>query len=347
MHPSSGAASPEGPGGLPLSAGPSSLQVAAPEDGRSPGPSPVPLFPRYGPSLIFRASTPKLRFEPFPWPLRCVSWVLVWSQLAYPFSNQVFAAVDAVAALPQASGVAGPGSTTTPPRTINRTIPEVQPPPSSPAFSDNPTEDEVFRARMFAEPLMPTGQASAEENRALAQALLTFIQRPESEDFSALTQFSAQYPQSAWRASLLFNLGLLHRQAGYCTRALAAWEEVWAATKATHEPKAKALADAVLGELMELNYRLGGTERLEALFAEIQGRDIHGPATEKNSAARATFSMMRSTPDNAYRCAPMALARLRALLNPLGLFDPPLIQPRLSTKGISLADACTLAYFLG
>ena len=58
--------------------------------------------------------------------------------------------------------------------TVNRTVPTVTAPPSEPLFSATPTVEEIFRARIFGEPLVPMGEPSAEENRALAQALLTF-----------------------------------------------------------------------------------------------------------------------------------------------------------------------------
>src|SRR5688572_24964572 len=39
--------------------------------------------------------------------------------------------------------------------TPNRTVPRVDPVPLSPVFSETPTDEEIFRARIFPEPLVP------------------------------------------------------------------------------------------------------------------------------------------------------------------------------------------------
>src|ERR1700744_3207511 len=44
-----------------------------------------------------------------------------------------------------------------PPVQVNRTIPQVAPPNTVLRFSSSPTVDEFFRARIFAEPLVPIG----------------------------------------------------------------------------------------------------------------------------------------------------------------------------------------------
>src|SRR5437660_634854 len=60
---------------------------------------------------------------------------------------------------------------------VNRTVPSVQAPPASPAFSEAATDEEIFRARVFAEPLVPIGKTAPSENKALALALRAFLQR--------------------------------------------------------------------------------------------------------------------------------------------------------------------------
>jgi hypothetical protein len=92
-------------------------------------------------------------------------------------AGQVLLAVPVPA--PAATTSAPPEIIVTPPPeppqvTVNRTVPTVTAPPSEPQFSATPTVDEIFRARIFGEPLVPMGEPSADENRALAQALLTF-----------------------------------------------------------------------------------------------------------------------------------------------------------------------------
>src|SRR2546422_10768047 len=95
-------------------------------------------------------------------------------------------------------------------------------------FSDPPTDEEIFRARVFAEPLVPVGgSTSADQNRALAKALLAFLNRRNNDELAVVEQVLADYPKSPWRASLLTDLGIVYRNTGYFSKALAAWEETW------------------------------------------------------------------------------------------------------------------------
>jgi hypothetical protein len=92
---------------------------------------------------------------------------------------------------------------------VNRTVPTVQSPKGGLQFSAKPTLDEIFRARIFAEPLVPIGgQPSEAENAALASALTSYSKRSGPDDFSSLTGFLEKYSKSPWRAALLTDLGL-------------------------------------------------------------------------------------------------------------------------------------------
>src|SRR5438477_10131815 len=78
-----------------------------------------------------------------------------------------------------AQDVAGP----TDPVVVNRRAPDVEPPRLEPLFSDPPTDTEIWHARIFAEPVIPaSGPVSADENRALVRAFMTFRARPNNED---------------------------------------------------------------------------------------------------------------------------------------------------------------------
>ena len=65
-----------------------------------------------------------------------------------------------------------PAAVPAPAAQANRRVPVVKPVPQTPVFSTWPTVEELFRARVFEEPLVPVrGTPSPEENRALAQAM--------------------------------------------------------------------------------------------------------------------------------------------------------------------------------
>jgi hypothetical protein len=226
--------------------------------------------------------------------------------------------------------------------------PSVTPPPLFPVFSAQPTEAEIFRARVFEEPLVPIGHGtSAAENKALALALTGYLQAGGGERVGAIEGFIAGNPASAWRASLLTNLGIVYRRTGYFSRAIGAWEKAWELARAESDPHAAATADRALGELFELNGRLGRFEALEALFTETEGRDIRGSATEKRAGARHGLWLMQNQPENAFRCGPMALDRILAFEN-AAYQRSSLVQDSVSSlQGMSLTQVHALARELG
>ena len=76
-----------------------------------------------------------------------------------------------------------------------------QPKPERPSgrlrFSEQPSELEVFNARVFDEPLVPLGGTPRpEETKALAEALLSYASRPNLNDLSSLTSFLQAFPDS-------------------------------------------------------------------------------------------------------------------------------------------------------
>ena len=115
---------------------------------------------------------------------------------------------------------------------VNRTVPKVGPPKTGLEFSANPTTQEIFRARVFEEPLLPIGgEPSAEENAALAAALLGYAKRNGPDDFASLTGFLDKHPNSPWRAALLTSLGLEYYNTAHYSLALDAWEKAWPLAK--------------------------------------------------------------------------------------------------------------------
>jgi hypothetical protein len=150
-----------------------------------------------------------------------------------------------------------------------------------------PSDADIFHPRAFAEPLVPIGgTTSVEENVALRVAIDGYEERTNQDDHSPILAFLDRFPNSAWRPALLTNLGLEYRRTGWFLKALDAWEQAWAAGKNEKSPMGKALMDRAVGELAELNARLGRGEQVEAILKQIEGRPLIGPATEKITAAR-------------------------------------------------------------
>jgi RHS repeat-associated protein len=225
---------------------------------------------------------------------------------------------------------------------VNRAAPEGPAPSLAPRFSRTATEAEIFSARVFEEPLVPTGSpTSAAENNALARALAAYQQAGVPEATGPFLDFLAKFPRSAWRGSLLMNLGLVYRRTGYFSRALDAFEEAWALTR--ESARSKATADRAVAQLAELNGRLGRRERLDALFAEIAGRDVGGSAGEVLVRVREGRAMMEHDPGIAFRCGPHALESIYTSLHPNRRKPDVLKDARSTREGTSLLQMRNLA----
>jgi RHS repeat-associated protein len=269
------------------------------------------------------------------------------TQLILPIYPQLLAAAEFSPVTPNQSVTPSPMALPNK-MTVNRTVPAVTPFSNPQYFSETPTDAEINHSHVFGHPLVPIGGTTSAENKALAVALTDFRSRTNSDDAGALTGFLQAYPDSAWKASLLLNLGILYRHTGWFTKALDAWQQAWILAKSQSDSKLKDVADASVTELLELNARLGRYDRLESLFSEIGGRQIDPALAQKINGAREGLWLMRNRPEDAFRCGPMALAQIGP---PTGTsieeFDEKIRQSRSTLQGMSLTSVCDLANSLG
>src|SRR5882724_10889214 len=93
------------------------------------------------------------------------------------------------------------------------------------------------RTQVFNRFLFPGGKTTLKDNQDLARALMTFLQRTNRDDFGVINQFLSSHPQSPWRASLLTELGLSYRHAGWFSKALSCWSDAWNLAKNESDPK--------------------------------------------------------------------------------------------------------------
>ncbi|MDB6133281.1 MAG: hypothetical protein JWM59_1524 [Verrucomicrobiales bacterium] len=233
--------------------------------------------------------------------------------------------------------------------TVNETIPETQGPGGALKFSPVPTVQEIFRARLFEEPLVAVGAAApaAEENAALAAALTGYSRRSGPDDFSSLTGFLKAFPSSPWRVALLTNLGLEAIRTGHWSQALEAWNGAWALAKDAGDAAGRAVAGRAAGELAGLYARLGRMAELEALLKSVEGRVFTGPATERLHEAREGLWTMKNDPGIAFRCGPLALHRIQLAADP-GNARHDLVHRSVSTRdGFSLPQVAELSREMG
>ncbi len=260
----------------------------------------------------------------------------------------VLAPAQVLLAVPAAAQEMKAAKTTAPPPpkvAANRSVPKVALPPDMPVFSERPTDPEFLRARVFAEPLVPVGSStSPAENKALAKALLDYLSRGGGDTTEPIETFLKSHPATPWRAALLTDLGIVYRDTGYFSRALAAWEEAWALGKSAEAPNARAIADRALGELLALNSGLGRSETIEALLAEARTRDVRGSASEKVAEATQNLWLMKNRPEASFRCGPYALnSVLRAMAADSYKPNQAISDYPSTTKGTSLAEIDNLA----
>jgi YD repeat-containing protein len=202
-------------------------------------------------------------------------------------------------------------------------------------FSPAPSQTEISKARVFGEPLIAVGEPTPEETRALARAIDTYLNAGRNEVVEPFFEFLKAHPTSAWRASLLLNLGLVYRQNGFFSRALEAWEEVWKLRSTLKDSQTLGLADRAGAELADLYACLSRTQQLEKLLQELAGRPLRGSAATKLRAARGSLDRVKANPEHGSHCGPQSLATYqRALGRPM---DPKLLDEHGAPSGTSLS----------
>jgi RHS repeat-associated protein len=230
----------------------------------------------------------------------------------------------------------------------NRALPQTNPQEASLEFSGSPTTEEIFRARVFEEPLVPIGgEPTPAENAALAAALRGYAQRNGPDDFSSLTAFLEKYPNSPWAAALLTDLGLEYYNTAHYSLALEAWKEAWLLAKDAAGAKSKAVGDRAAGELAYVYARLGRMTELEALLNSVAGRVFVGTATEKIGGAREGLWTMQHRPEIAFRCGPFALERIKRVVDPQHPATEIIHESVSTQKGCSLFQVAELSQKIG
>ena len=117
----------------------------------------------------------------------------------------------------------------------NRQPPKVSPVPLQPVFSAVPTDDEILRARIFEEPLVPVGETTPEENRALADAIDAYVAAGDKLDLTPFEGLLARRRRDALARLASARPGHRLRARRSLHTGDACWEEAWALTKDLEE----------------------------------------------------------------------------------------------------------------
>jgi len=208
--------------------------------------------------------------------------------------------------------------------------------------------DALSRRKVSTQPLQPIGEPTPQENQELQQALDRFAKRSSRDDFNAITDFLDTTPHSAWRASLLAELGEEYYKTGHFSKALQAWERAWQErpVRQGQEPLALPCQQAA-ASLANLYARLGRMEPLRVLLGQLQAVPLMGYYAKQIEDARFGLTTMDQHPEIAFRCGPLALDRLRSWQHPTNACHPLIFNSKSTTNGICLKEVAQLAHQLG
>jgi RHS repeat-associated protein len=212
-----------------------------------------------------------------------------------------------------------------PPVQANHTLPPTEPMPAFPIFSAPATTTELVEARVFGEPLLPLGDPTPAENQALAQAVLAYLHGTDHENTEALDSFLAAFSNTAWRASLLANMGATLHRRWAVTRAQDLLEQAWTLAKDDPHPNARAIAALALAELLAMHMTFGHQQALEDLLAQARGREWSGMASTMVTEAGLAVVGLHEEHHHALPSGPIALGELLRHLE-LGSFAHPKLQ---------------------
>lgn len=200
---------------------------------------------------------------------------------------------------------------------------------------------------LFAEPLVRTAPTSAAEDQALSTALTVYAHRTNPDDFSSLTGFLSQYPNSGWAPALQTNLGLSYLHDGNFSLAITSWKQAWLLGKSATDPHAHALVDRAVGELASTYASFGQIDNLKALFTEIGNRPITGSATEAIQNAQQELTFVQRDHKHPFNCGPVALKLLMLAQNPHDHSGDMLPFYPSGTNGTNLAELTQIGGKLG
>jgi RHS repeat-associated protein len=220
---------------------------------------------------------------------------------------------------------------------ITTTAPVWNQPTGQINFSADPTDSEISSARILETPLYPSSRSSSPgENRELAAALLEYRNKPAS--LRPLNAYLADHPESRWNATLRLNVALVYRREARWSEVIPVLEDSWNEIRNEKGVGIVSAGDRVLGELTQMHARLGHYERLGQLLAETKNRDVRGAGTEYVRESREGLWLMLNKPDEAFRCGPLALARIYSYVRPGSPIPKELEDFKSSSQGTSLSE---------
>ena len=281
--------------------------------------------------------------------MRQLTWVIIATQVALPVWPQVALMAAESAAVQEAASPVRLATAPAAPRVrVNRSVPIVEAPDCRLKFSAEPSDVEIFHARVFHGPIVSIGKVtSSTENKDLARALMSYGSRQDPDDAGALEGFLQRHPDSPRCISLLAGLAEHYRRTYQFSKALETWQEVWRLGRDISDAAGRKVVDESVSELASFWVTLGQRAELEGLMRDLNGRDMHGAAAVRISDARSALWQMQHMPERTFRCGPYSVACMRAALKYPTPFSPEIDEQTSTTNGTSLVENWRLSQRTG
>jgi len=209
------------------------------------------------------------------------------------------------------------------------------------------TAREIHDTTIFEQPLVPTGDPTDQENQALFQALKRFSQRTVRDDFSSLTGFLRQFPDSVWAPALEVQLGREFYRVGRYSKAILAWKHVWESQRPETSATSSMLINEAGSELGMMYARLGRMPELRSLLNKLQGQPEHGKLTRQIRGATDGLWSMDNKPEVSFRCGPLALDRILFATDRAKAGSSIIENSQSTTNGFSVRQVAELSRQLG
>ncbi len=212
------------------------------------------------------------------------------------------------------------------PQPANRRLPTFAAPARTIAFSRTPTAEEIFRARVLPEPLVPiVDDPAPDETAALARAIEVYARVGRPDQTGPFEAFLDAHPTSAWRAAVLANLAGVWWTRGAFSRALRAWEDAFALADGAAGRWSEAVAAIAMGNALAALTDLGQPEAIRARLTTLGTRTFSGSAGAKVQAARFAVADQTTAPDNVIPSGTQAVGVVAARADGVA---PTLVRPR-------------------
>jgi hypothetical protein len=171
----------------------------------------------------------------------------------------------------------------------NRSLPAFVPASQIQAISDDPSDDEIGRLRLFPQRIVPVEEvgsrsvvkslfsskkteAAKEGNIAIAGTLKALQQSAIPLDISQMESFLKAHPQSRWAPALRHELARRQFQQGWFAQGVGGWDTVWVELKDRRDAGAVEVANEALSQLLDANLGMGKADRLAALIGDQESR---------------------------------------------------------------------------